>query len=56
VQATVKATARAKTAEKVAARIKTTARATVRTDRRAWHPQGALLPEVVLLGKLAAQA
>jgi hypothetical protein len=56
VKVTVKATAKAKAAAKAAARTKATARATVRTDQRAWHPQGALLPEAVMPGKLAAQA
>jgi hypothetical protein len=57
-KATVQAEAKAmvKVKAKAAAKTKATARATVRTDRRAWHPQGALLPEAVMPGKLAAQA
>jgi hypothetical protein len=38
------------------AEAKATSRATVGTERQAWHPQGALLPEAVMPGRLAVQA
>jgi hypothetical protein len=56
VEAEAKATVKAKAKVAAKAAAKARARATVGTDRQAWHPEGALLPEAVMLGKLAAQA
>jgi hypothetical protein len=46
VQAEAKATVKAKV--KAAAKTAAKTKATVRTDWRAWHPQGALLAEAVM--------
>ncbi len=54
--ATAKAVAKAAAVAKALAAAKATSRARVGTERQAWHPQGALLPEAVMPGKLAAQA
>jgi hypothetical protein len=55
-KAVAKAVAKTAAVAKALAAAKATSRATVGTERQAWHPQGALLPEAVMTGKLAAQA
>ncbi len=55
-KATTKAVAKAAAVAKALAAASATSRATVGTERQAWRPQGALLPEAVMPGKLAAQA
>jgi hypothetical protein len=56
VEAGAKATTKAAAAAKALAAAKATSRATMGMEPQAWHPQGALLPEAVMPGKLAAQA